>query len=78
MRMQIFRVEKPSCKILKTKNCVPFEVQYTSREVTLIRKVTFIKKVTFIREAIFIEMGQHKRFYHVFIKSLLEHAYAAI
>ena len=30
MRMQIFRVKKPSCKILKTKNCVPFEVQYTS------------------------------------------------
>ena len=28
--MQIFRVKKPSCKILKTKNCVPFEVQYTS------------------------------------------------
>ena len=25
-----FRVKKPSCKILKTKNCVPFEVQYTS------------------------------------------------
>ena len=30
MRMQIFRVKKPICKILKTKNCVPFEVQYTS------------------------------------------------
>ena len=30
MRMQIFRVKKPSSKILKTKNCVPFEVQYTS------------------------------------------------
>ena len=30
MRMQIFRVKKPSCKIFKTKNCVPFEVQYTS------------------------------------------------
>ena len=28
--MQIFSVKKPSCKILKTKNCVPFEVQYTS------------------------------------------------
>ena len=28
--MQIFRVKKPSCKILKTKNCVPFEVQFTS------------------------------------------------
>ena len=26
--MQIFRVKKPSCKILKTKNCAPFEVQY--------------------------------------------------
>ena len=23
-------MKKPSCKILKTKNCVPFEVQYTS------------------------------------------------
>ena len=32
MRMQIFRVKKPSCKILKTKNCVPFEVQYTISE----------------------------------------------
>ena len=30
MRMQIFSVKKPSCKILKMKNCVPFEVQYTS------------------------------------------------
>ena len=29
--MQNFRVKKPSCKILKTKNCVPFEVQYTSK-----------------------------------------------
>ena len=28
--MQIFRVKKPLCKILKTKNCVPFEMQYTS------------------------------------------------
>ena len=28
--MQIFRVKKLSCKILKTENCVPFEVQYTS------------------------------------------------
>ena len=28
--MQIFKVKKSSCKILKTKNCVPFEVQYTS------------------------------------------------
>ena len=28
MRMQIFRVMKPLCTILKTKNCVPFEVQY--------------------------------------------------
>ena len=27
---KFFRVKKPSCKILKTKNCVPFEVQYTS------------------------------------------------
>ena len=26
--MQIFRVKKPSCKILKTKNCVPFDVKY--------------------------------------------------
>ena len=31
MRLKIFRVKKPSCKILKTKNCVPFEVQYTSK-----------------------------------------------
>ena len=31
MRMQIFRVEKPSCKILKMKNCVPFELQYYIR-----------------------------------------------
>ena len=30
MRMQIFRVKKHLCKILKTKNCVPFEVQYYS------------------------------------------------
>ena len=30
MRMQIFRVKKLSCKISKTKNCVPFEVKYTS------------------------------------------------
>ena len=29
MRMQVFRVKKPSCKIQKTKHCVPFEVQYT-------------------------------------------------
>ena len=33
--MQIFRVKKPLCKILKTKNCVPFEVQYTNRCVSL-------------------------------------------
>ena len=26
MRMQIFRVKQPSCKILETKNCVPCEV----------------------------------------------------
>ena len=32
--MQIFRVEKPSCTILKTKNCVPFEVQYTSTDLS--------------------------------------------
>ena len=31
MRMQIFRVKKPSGKNLKTKNCVPFEVQYYSK-----------------------------------------------
>ena len=31
MGMHIFRMKKPSCKILKTKNCDPFEVQYTSR-----------------------------------------------
>ena len=40
MRMQIFRVKKPSGKILKTKNFAPFEVQYTSKEVsykTLVR-----------------------------------------
>ena len=30
MSMQTFRVKKPSCKILKSKNCVPFEVQYYS------------------------------------------------
>ena len=30
MPIQIFRVKKPSRKILKTKNCVPFEVQYYS------------------------------------------------
>ena len=30
MRMQIFRMKKPSRKILKTKNCVPVEVQYYS------------------------------------------------
>ena len=35
MRMQIFRVKKPSCKILKTKTCVPFEVQYISRAFSL-------------------------------------------
>ena len=28
MRKLIFRVKKPSCKILKTKNCVPFEVSW--------------------------------------------------
>ena len=33
MRMQIFRVKKPSCKILKTKNCAPFEVPCTSNPV---------------------------------------------
>ena len=27
-----FRVKKHSCKILKTKNCVPFEVQYYSNK----------------------------------------------
>ena len=32
MRIQIFRVKKPSCKILKTKICVPFEVQYYSSQ----------------------------------------------
>ena len=30
MRIQIIRMKKPSCKIFKTKNCVPFGVQYTS------------------------------------------------
>ena len=30
MHMQIFRVKKPSCKFLKMKNWVPFEVQYTN------------------------------------------------
>ena len=30
MHMQIFKVKKPLCKILKAKNCVPFEVQYYS------------------------------------------------
>ena len=39
MRMQVFRVMKPSRKILKTKNCVPFEVQYTSN-ISLVRPIT--------------------------------------
>ena len=30
MRMQIFGVKNRLCEILKTKNCVPFEVQNTS------------------------------------------------
>ena len=30
--MQICRVTKPLCEILKTKTCIPFEVQYTSNE----------------------------------------------
>ena len=36
--MQIFRVTKPSCKILKTKNFVPFEVQYYSSGSNVIAK----------------------------------------
>ena len=36
MRMQIFRAKKPSHKILKSKNCVPFEVQYTSSDMVSI------------------------------------------
>ena len=52
--MQSFRVKKPSCKILKTKNCVPFEVPYTSRIMhvnRLIRSVvldTFRKNVRIV------------------------------
>ena len=36
MRMQIFRVKKPSCKSLKAKNCVPFEVQYTDSVLSIL------------------------------------------
>ena len=32
MRMQTFSVRLHLCKILKTKDCVPFEVQYTSNK----------------------------------------------
>ena len=32
MRMEIFRVKIPSCKILKTKNCVPFELKYYNNQ----------------------------------------------
>ena len=38
MRMQTFSVKLHVCKILKTKNCVPFEVQYYSRVVFLVYK----------------------------------------
>ena len=38
MRMQIFRVKKPLCKILKTKNCVTFEVQYTCSDGTSFKR----------------------------------------
>ena len=41
MRMQIFRVKKPSRKILKTKNCVPFEVQYYSNIILYISTTYF-------------------------------------
>ena len=34
MHMHIFWVKKPSCKILKTKSCVPLEVQYYSKKDT--------------------------------------------
>ena len=33
--MQVFKVKEHSCKILKTKNCVPFEVQYSSNTVSI-------------------------------------------
>ena len=39
--MQIFRVKKLSCKILKTKSCVPFEVQYTSNFPTKLEPIFF-------------------------------------
>ena len=44
MRMQVFKVKKPSCKILKTKNCFPFEVQYTSSLFTFINTNTHTPK----------------------------------
>ena len=43
MRMQTFRVKKPSCKILKTKNCVPFEVQYISSALYLLIMCGFVR-----------------------------------
>ena len=45
MHMQIFRVKRPSCKILKTKNCGPFEVQYTSSVLCLFLVVQYVTMV---------------------------------
>ena len=52
--MQIFRVKNPSCKILKTKNCVPFEVQYTSSE-----NIAFLQ--------IYIILKQYFSVFHYFV-----------
>ena len=44
MRMQNFAVKKPTCNILKTKNFVPFEVQYTSTTGHVLQNVQNSKK----------------------------------
>ena len=55
--MQIFRVKKPSCKILKTKNCVPFEVQYTSNIGNLVREANLATVVILIVESFSLDSG---------------------
>ena len=38
--MQTLSVKLFSCKILKTKNCVPFEVKYYSSNISLLATLT--------------------------------------
>ena len=57
MRMQILRVKKLSCKILKTKICVPFEVQYTSYIGNLVREANLGTVVILIVERFSLHSG---------------------